>query len=130
MTFSRSRLLSFALVMIVLGLAFAPFAFPGVKALNVAAIILIFITLVGSYDLLLGYTGIKSRCTPCSLASVLMAWRLPVLVTKRYVDQHCLRHAGGARFVGSVVDIDRPVFFCACAPFLLHDYPGRGVFVS
>ena len=42
------------------GLAFAPFLFPGAKALNVAAKILIFIVLVASYDLLLGYTGIVS----------------------------------------------------------------------
>ena len=45
-------------VLIVLGLAFAPFLFPGTKALNVAAKVLVFIVLVASYDLLLGYTGI------------------------------------------------------------------------
>jgi len=56
----RSRWLSLLLVVIVLGLAFAPFLFPGVKALNVAAKILIFIALVASFDLLLGYTGIVS----------------------------------------------------------------------
>jgi branched-chain amino acid transport system permease protein len=56
----RSRLLTALLLAIVVGLAFAPFAFPGAKALNVAAKILIFITLVASYDLLLGYTGIVS----------------------------------------------------------------------
>ena len=43
-----------------LGLALAPFLFPGTKALNVAAKILVFIVLVASYDLLLGYTGIVS----------------------------------------------------------------------
>jgi branched-chain amino acid transport system permease protein len=37
-----------------------PFVFPGVKALNVAAKILVFIVLVASFDLLLGYTGIVS----------------------------------------------------------------------
>ncbi len=41
-------------------LAFAPFLFPGVKALNVAAKVLIFVVLVASFDLLLGYTGIVS----------------------------------------------------------------------
>jgi branched-chain amino acid transport system permease protein len=56
----RSRILSALLLLIVLGLAFAPFIFPGAKALNVAAKILIFIVLVASYDLLLGYTGIVS----------------------------------------------------------------------
>ena len=56
----KSRVLSAILIVIVLGLAFAPFLFPGAKALNVAAKIMIFIVLVASYDLLLGYTGIVS----------------------------------------------------------------------
>ena len=56
----KSRALGALLVMIVVGLALAPFVFPGAKALNVAAKILIFIVLVSSYDLLLGYTGIVS----------------------------------------------------------------------
>ncbi|OGB27564.1 MAG: ABC transporter permease [Burkholderiales bacterium RIFCSPLOWO2_02_FULL_57_36] len=56
----RSRLLVAILLVILFGLAFAPFLFPGAKALNVAAKILIFIVLVASYDLLLGYTGIVS----------------------------------------------------------------------
>ena len=42
------------------GLAFAPFLFPGAKSLNVAAKICVFIVLAASYDLLLGYTGIVS----------------------------------------------------------------------
>jgi branched-chain amino acid transport system permease protein len=56
----KSRWLAVALVLIVLGLAAAPFLFPGSKALGVAAKILVFILLVASYDLLLGYTGIVS----------------------------------------------------------------------
>jgi len=56
----RSRVLAVILTVIVLGLAFAPFIFPGAKSLNVAAKILIFIVLVASFDLLLGYTGIVS----------------------------------------------------------------------
>jgi branched-chain amino acid transport system permease protein len=56
----RSRILTAILVLVVLGLAFAPFLFPGAKAMGVAAKILIFIVLVASYDLLLGYTGIVS----------------------------------------------------------------------
>ena len=56
----RSRLLALILVAIVLGLALAPFLFPGVKALNVAAKVLIFVVLVAGFDLLLGYTGIVS----------------------------------------------------------------------
>ncbi len=56
----RSRILGALLVLLVLALALTPFLFPGVKALNVAAKILVFIVLVGSFDLLLGYTGIVS----------------------------------------------------------------------
>ena len=56
----RNRFLALALVLIVLGLALAPFLFPGSKALGVAAKMLVFILLVASYDLLLGYTGIVS----------------------------------------------------------------------
>ena len=56
----RSRWLAAALVLVVLALLVVPFALPGSKSLNVAAKILIFIVLVASYDLLLGYTGIVS----------------------------------------------------------------------
>ena len=58
--FPRSRWLTLLLVLLVFALAFTPFLFPGVKALNVAAKILVFIVLVASFDLLLGYTGIVS----------------------------------------------------------------------
>src|SRR6185436_11457723 len=58
--FPRSRVLNVLLLALLLGLAFAPFLIPGVKALNVAAKILVFIVLVASFDLLLGYTGIVS----------------------------------------------------------------------
>jgi branched-chain amino acid transport system permease protein len=56
----RSRWLAGALLVILVALALAPFLFPGAKALGVAAKILVFILLVASYDLLLGYTGIVS----------------------------------------------------------------------
>jgi branched-chain amino acid transport system permease protein len=39
---------------------FAPFLFPGTKALGVASRICIFVILVASYDLMLGFTGIVS----------------------------------------------------------------------
>jgi len=58
--FPRSRLLAAILLAILVGLAFAPFLFPGAQPLNVAAKICVFIVLVASYDLLLGYTGIVS----------------------------------------------------------------------
>ena len=56
----RSRLLAVLLIAVFVALAFAPFIFPGVKALSVAAKILVFVVLVASFDLLLGYTGIVS----------------------------------------------------------------------
>ncbi|MEO8103111.1 MAG: branched-chain amino acid ABC transporter permease [Betaproteobacteria bacterium] len=56
----RSRMLAILLVVLLLALAFAPFLFPGVKALSVAAKVLVFLVLVASFDLLLGYTGIVS----------------------------------------------------------------------
>ena len=56
----RSRLLACALLAVFLGLAFAPFLSSGARPLNTAATICIYIVLVASYDLLLGYTGIVS----------------------------------------------------------------------
>jgi branched-chain amino acid transport system permease protein len=58
--YPRSRVLAVLLLALLVGLAFVPFIFPGVKALNVAAKILVFVVLVASFDLLLGYTGIVS----------------------------------------------------------------------
>jgi len=56
----RSRVLALVLAVIVIALALTPFIFPSTKALNVAAKIIVFIVLVASFDLLLGYTGIVS----------------------------------------------------------------------
>lgn len=58
--FPRSRVLAVLLVAVFIALALTPFLFPGVKALNVAAKVLVFTVLVASFDLLLGYTGIVS----------------------------------------------------------------------
>jgi branched-chain amino acid transport system permease protein len=58
--FPRNRILAVLLVALLLALALTPFVFPGVKALNVAAKVLVFVVLVASFDLLLGYTGIVS----------------------------------------------------------------------
>jgi branched-chain amino acid transport system permease protein len=58
--FPRSRVLALALLAIVAALALAPFLFPGARAMNVAATVCVFVVLVASYDLLLGYTGIVS----------------------------------------------------------------------
>ena len=56
----RSRALAAVLVAIVAALALAPFLFPGTRPLDVAAKVCVFVLLVASYDLLLGYTGIVS----------------------------------------------------------------------
>jgi len=55
------RMIVYAIVgLIGLALLFAPFLFPDVRSQEVAARICIFIVLVASYDLLIGYTGIVS----------------------------------------------------------------------
>jgi len=56
----RSRALAALLLAILAALAAAPFVFPGTRPLDVAAKICVFVLLVASYDLLLGYTGIVS----------------------------------------------------------------------
>ena len=56
----RSKVLSFLLLGVFASLAAAPFLFPGTRSLDVAARVCVFILLVASYDLLLGYTGIVS----------------------------------------------------------------------
>ncbi|MGJ9419839.1 branched-chain amino acid ABC transporter permease [Massilia sp. CMS3.1] len=56
----RSRILTLVLLLVFLGLAFAPFLTSGARPLNTAATICVYIVLVASYDLLLGYTGIVS----------------------------------------------------------------------
>ena len=56
----RSRALSIVLLVILIGLAFAPFLFPGTRSMETAARICIFVALVASYDLMLGYGGIVS----------------------------------------------------------------------
>ncbi|WP_406646235.1 branched-chain amino acid ABC transporter permease [Aliisedimentitalea scapharcae] len=56
----RSRILSIVLLGILVCLALAPFLFPGVRTVDTAARICVFIVLVASYDLLLGYGGIVS----------------------------------------------------------------------
>ena len=54
----KNRWLAAALVLMMIALALAPFLFPDAMALSVAAMRLVFIVLVASFDLLLGYSGI------------------------------------------------------------------------
>lgn len=56
----RSAILSVILIIVLVALAAAPFLFPGSRSLETAARICVFIVLVASYDLMLGYGGIVS----------------------------------------------------------------------
>lgn len=58
--FPRSRPLMGLLLVIVTLLALGPFLFPGVRAFATLSMILVFIMVVASYDLMLGYTHIVS----------------------------------------------------------------------
>ena len=57
---TRSRTLAVLLLGVFGALALAPYLFPGTRPLDVAAKVCVFVLLVASYDLLLGYTGIVS----------------------------------------------------------------------
>ena len=59
-TLPESRLLRVIIATILLAIVFAPFIFDGSRALDTAARLIIFIVLVASYDLLIGYTGVVS----------------------------------------------------------------------
>jgi branched-chain amino acid transport system permease protein len=56
----RNRALALFLAATVVVLLVDPFVLPGAKGLNIAAKILVFVVLVTSFDLLLGYTGVVS----------------------------------------------------------------------
>lgn len=58
--FPRSRVLTLMLLVTVGLIVATPFIFPGSRPIDTAAKICVFIVLVASYDLMLGYTGIVS----------------------------------------------------------------------
>ncbi|KAB7628297.1 branched-chain amino acid ABC transporter permease [Alkalilimnicola sp. S0819] len=58
--YPRSRLLTGLLILVVLGLAGGPFLWDGAVAYRTITLICLFIILVASYDILLGYTHIVS----------------------------------------------------------------------
>ena len=74
----RNRWLALLLIAIVLGLALTPFMFPGTKALNVAAKIIVFIVLVASFDLLLTDIALGAGMRGTELAAQALL-RIPVL---------------------------------------------------
>lgn len=57
---SGRLILRLMILAIALGLALAPFLFHDVRSIQVAARICVFVVLVASYDLLIGYTGVVS----------------------------------------------------------------------
>ena len=97
----RSRLLALLLLACVAGLALTPFIFPGTKALNVAAKILVFIVLVASYDLLLGYTGIVSFAHTMFFG--IGAYGIAIASTRMAVDGEVGWGAVGAGLAGGLV---------------------------
>ena len=58
--YPRSRALTALLLIIGASLALGPFLFPGVRAFSMLGMICVFIIVVASYDLMLGYTHIVS----------------------------------------------------------------------
>ena len=58
--YPRSRLLTTALVLIFLSLALGPFLFDGIRTFSMLGMMCVFIIVVASYDLMLGYTHIVS----------------------------------------------------------------------
>jgi len=58
--YPRSRALTALLLIIGVSLALGPFLFPGVRAFSMLGMICVFIIVVASYDLMLGYTHIVS----------------------------------------------------------------------
>ena len=122
----RSRVLAALLVLIAAGLRLAPFVFPGAKALNVAAKICIFIVLVASFDLLLGYTGIVSFAHTMFFGIGAYGVAIALSRTGALLGRGGGRGRRGAGGVPGAVAGDRPVQPAGEADLLRHDHPGGG----
>ena len=112
---------------LLLGLAFAPFIFPGVKALNVAAKVLVFIVLVASFDLLLGYTGIVSFAHTMFFG--IGAYGIAMATTRLGPTWEALA-VGLVCVAGAVLRAvagGRPVFAAGAGDLLCHDHAGGGL---
>jgi ABC-type branched-subunit amino acid transport system permease subunit len=99
-------------------------SFPGVKALNVAAKVLVFIVLVASFDLLLGYTGIVSFAHTMFFG--IGAYGMAIATTR------WARPGGAGRGLGAALLVSlccRWRWACSAARaghLLCHDHAGRG----
>ena len=108
-----------------LALMFAPFLFPDVRAQEVAARICVFIVLVASYDLLIGYTGIVSFAHTMFFG--LGAYGTAIAAAHdgaRVGRRSCL--GGGAGVLSAVVlcGADRPAVAQGQGDLLCHGHPG------
>ena len=108
------------------GLAVAPFLFPGAKSLNVAAKICVFIVLAASFDLLLGYTGIVSFAHTMFFGigaygvAIALTRMGPAGTPSRSASRPALRSPSRWRRP------DRPVQPARAHDLLRHDHAGRG----
>ena len=122
----RSKVLAAILLAVLLGLALAPFLFPGVKALNVAAKVLVFVVLVASFDLLLGYTGIVSFAHTMFFG--IGAYGIAVATTRMGPTWSALLVGvgGGAAVVAAPVAGGGAVLTAGAGHLFRHDHAGRG----
>ena len=121
----RNRWLAIALVLIVVALALTPFIFPGTKALNVAAKVIVFIVLAASFDLLLGYTGIVSFAHTMFFG--IGAYGVAIAATRHRPDLAGARarHRLRARRLARPLARHRPVQPARAGDLLRHDHARR-----
>ena len=125
----RSRALTAALLLVFLGLALAPFLTSGARPLNTAATICVYIVLVASYDLLLGYTGIVSFAHTMFFGIGAYGVGLALADAEPTWGAHFRRRAAGAAADAGAGTGGRPVRAARARHLLRHDHAGRGVVV-
>ncbi len=125
--YPRSRILTGVLLAILVGLAFAPFLFSGAAAINTAAKICIFIVLVASYDLLLGYTGIVSFAHTMFFGIGGYGVGLGLYTFGAGWRCHRARHPAGARRRRRARLPDRAPVTPRAGDLLRHDHARRGL---
>ena len=113
------------LLAVPLGLAFA-LLFPGVKPLSVAAKVLVFVVLVASFDLLLGYTGIVSFAHTMFFG--IGAYGIAIATTRMGATWSALAvGVGGALLLSLLLSLAVGLFSLRVrAIFFRHDHAGRG----
>ena len=112
----RSRVLSVILLAILLLLAATPFLFSGSQPLSTAAKICVFIVLVASYDLLLGYSGIVSFAHTMFFG--IGGYGIAIALERHGAELGLGRHRarGGARPVGACWPSPSACSRCGCGP--------------